>query len=246
MPRAQRALRHRRHSCSSRNRYRHEPSGRDLAASLLHCWRASPPASPLRLEGVMTHLFAADEADGRVTERPTCPHRARPGPSPEPPVSIPSGSTSGNSAALLAGSGAHHRGTCRASWDEGPPAPGPRALWSDAAFDPAFRSLQSLRSSPQRARASSPCSVGNRASSACGQFLPAPSSATTAPLSPPSPCGSRWSPRAMPTASTGELGNHFSLLVRGQRAPLGGPHQHGSGCSRCDRRFPASLPATKS
>jgi len=26
------------------------------------------PESPLRLEGVMTHLFAADEADGRVTE----------------------------------------------------------------------------------------------------------------------------------------------------------------------------------
>ncbi|MGO9316515.1 MAG: alanine racemase [Terracidiphilus sp.] len=26
------------------------------------------PGSPLRLEGVMTHLFAADEADGRVTE----------------------------------------------------------------------------------------------------------------------------------------------------------------------------------
>jgi alanine racemase len=26
------------------------------------------PSSPLRLEGVMTHLFAADEADGRVTE----------------------------------------------------------------------------------------------------------------------------------------------------------------------------------
>ena len=30
--------------------------------------------SPLRLEGVMTHLFAADEADGRVTETPACPH----------------------------------------------------------------------------------------------------------------------------------------------------------------------------
>ena len=26
------------------------------------------PASPLRLEGVMTHLFAADEADGRITQ----------------------------------------------------------------------------------------------------------------------------------------------------------------------------------
>src|ERR1019366_551342 len=27
------------------------------------------PGSPLRLEGVMTHLYAADESDGRVTER---------------------------------------------------------------------------------------------------------------------------------------------------------------------------------
>ena len=29
---------------------------------------ALSPGSPLRLEGVMTHLFAADEADGRVTD----------------------------------------------------------------------------------------------------------------------------------------------------------------------------------
>ena len=35
----------------------------DLPAALAHF----VPESPLRLEGVMTHLFAADEADGRVT-----------------------------------------------------------------------------------------------------------------------------------------------------------------------------------
>jgi alanine racemase len=31
---------------------------------LLRFWRGFGPGSPLRLEGVMTHLFAADEADG--------------------------------------------------------------------------------------------------------------------------------------------------------------------------------------
>ncbi len=36
----------------------------DLGAAFTHFG----PGSPLRLEGVMTHLFAADEADGRVTQ----------------------------------------------------------------------------------------------------------------------------------------------------------------------------------
>jgi alanine racemase len=36
-------------------------------AALAALFSRFAPASPLRLEGVMTHLFAADEADGRVT-----------------------------------------------------------------------------------------------------------------------------------------------------------------------------------
>jgi alanine racemase len=42
-----------------------ENLGQGGAGTLL---RRFTPESPLRLEGVMTHLFAADEADGRVTE----------------------------------------------------------------------------------------------------------------------------------------------------------------------------------
>jgi alanine racemase len=38
------------------------------AEGLLPALARFTPGSPLRLEGVMTHLFAADEADGRVTE----------------------------------------------------------------------------------------------------------------------------------------------------------------------------------
>jgi alanine racemase len=32
------------------------------------CFARFGPGSPLRLEGVMTHLFAADEADGQATQ----------------------------------------------------------------------------------------------------------------------------------------------------------------------------------
>ena len=40
----------------------------DDAAALLPLLERFGPASPLKLEGVMTHLFAADEPDGAVTE----------------------------------------------------------------------------------------------------------------------------------------------------------------------------------
>ena len=67
MLRAERALRIEPIAGSSGNRHRHEPSGSRCCQAGSAFWRVLPPASPLRLEGVMTHLFAADEADGRVT-----------------------------------------------------------------------------------------------------------------------------------------------------------------------------------
>ena len=50
----------------SRNRHRHEPPGRSLgrACAILPRFR---PHSPLRIEAVMTHLYASDESNGLAT-----------------------------------------------------------------------------------------------------------------------------------------------------------------------------------
>ena len=66
-------------------------------------WRASIPGSPLRLEGVMTHLFAADEADGMVTEAQLAQLDAGAERESRPRAVHPEWLNVGNSAALLAG-----------------------------------------------------------------------------------------------------------------------------------------------
>ena len=52
------------------------------------------PDSPLKLEGIMTHLYAADEADGSRHPDPSLPSSSRPWPASRPLASIPIGSAS--------------------------------------------------------------------------------------------------------------------------------------------------------
>jgi len=94
------------------------------------------PESPLRLEGVMTHLFAADEADGRVTE-------AQLGLLDEALGKVkaagldPEWLNVGASASLLAGEAAEDCRAGRSLRDEDDDASRSGALWCDSGFRPA-------------------------------------------------------------------------------------------------------------
>jgi len=156
------------------------------------------PGSPLRLEGVMTHLFAADEADGQVTEEQLArldATMARIGAAGH----LPEWLNVGNSAALVAGQAAAIADLANRHGMKAMIRPGFALYGLVPEFDPAFAPVEPATVSAARAV------VGYN-----GTFV------ATEPMQ-----------LALIAAGYADgldrrLGNHFSLLVRGQRAPLVG------------------------
>jgi alanine racemase len=142
------------------------------------------PGSPLRLEAAMTHLFAADEADGQITrEQLACLDGVL--------ARISAAGlfaewlNVGASAALLAGQAQPIAELAARHGMKALLRPGLALYGVVPEFDPPFDS------SPPRSPRLSPCWHGNPRSSAFAPCPPAPPSATTEPSSPPSPCASR-------------------------------------------------------
>lgn len=176
------------------------------------------PASPLRLEGVMTHLFAADEADGRITQsqlaqmdrvlRQVAAAGLR-----------PQWLNVGNSAALLAGQASAIGALAERHSMKALMRPGLALYGLVPQYDPAFEPPEppTLAAARQRLHPvlswkSTVVSVRSVPAAAVvgynGTFV------ATEPM-----C------LALVAAGYADgldrrLGNRFSLLVRGQRAPL--------------------------
>jgi alanine racemase len=178
------------------------------------------PGSPLRLEGVMTHLFAADEADGAVTGDQL--HRldealSRIGAAGQ----LPNWLNVGNTAALLAGQTATIAALAARHGMKALLRPGLALYGLVPEFDPKFESpepesLTAARAQLQPVLEWKTRVVGVRSISAGtvvgynGTFV-------------------ATEPMQLGLIAAGyadgldrRLGNRFSLLVRGQRAPLVG------------------------
>jgi alanine racemase len=178
------------------------------------------PASPLRLEGVMSHLFAADEADERVTAEQLALledalHRI------EAAGLYADWLHVGNSAALLAGQA---RPIAELATRHGMKAllrPGLALYGLVPRFDPGFQkeepaALAAARSALRPVLAWKSQVVGVRAVPAGAVVGYNGTFAATEPMR-----------LALVAAGYGDgldrrLGNRFSLLVRGRRAPLVG------------------------
>jgi alanine racemase len=177
-------------------------------------------ASPLRLEGVMTHLFAADEADGAVTETQLARLDAalgRIGAAGQ----LPDWLNVGNSAALLAGQTGAIAALAGRHGMKALLRPGLALYGLAPRFEPPFEpdepeTLVAARAGLKPVLSWKSAVVGVRAVAAGdvvgynGSFL------ATEPMR-----------LALVAAGYGDgldrrLGNRFSLLVRGQRAPLVG------------------------
>ncbi len=179
------------------------------------------PGSPLRLEGVMTHLFAADEADGQVTQ-------AQLATLDEAMSRISSAGlfaewlNVGNSAALLAG---HARTIADLAARHGMKAllrPGLALYGLVPRFEPDFSpepeplSLPAARAAFQPVLTWKASVVGVRSVPAGATVGYNATFVATEPMR-----------LALVSVGYGDgltrsLGNRFSLLVRGQRAPLVG------------------------
>jgi alanine racemase len=178
------------------------------------------PGSPLRLEGVMTHLFAADEADGAVTATQLVQLDVATG-HVEAAGLYPDWLNVGSSAALLAGQAeiiaaraAHHgmRAMLR---------PGLALYGLAPAYDPAFDPEEPATLAAARAQLKPVLSwktrvVGVRSIEPGAVVGYNGTFVATEPM--------RLALLAVGYADglDRRLGNHFSLLVRGQRAPLAG------------------------
>ncbi|HEX4286298.1 MAG TPA: alanine racemase [Terracidiphilus sp.] len=177
-------------------------------------------ASPLRLDGVMTHLFAADEADGVVTEEQLMRLESALGPVKGAGLQ-PAWLNVGNSAALLGGR-AEEIGALAAKFGlRAMIRPGLALYGLAPEFDPTFEkdepaSLRAARAQLRPVLAWKTKVVSVRAVAAGtvigynGTFV------ATEPMK-----------LALLAVGYGDgldrkLGNRFSLLVRGQRAPLVG------------------------
>lgn len=179
------------------------------------------PGSPLRLEAVMTHLFAADEADGHATQE----QLARLDES----LSRISGAglfaewlNVGASATLLAG---HARVVADLAARHGMKAmlrPGLALYGVVPRFDPAFDSNQEP-SSLAAARAALEPVLKWKASVATVRSVPAGATVGyNATFIATEPMRLALVSAGYGDGLTRSLGNRFSLLVRGQRAPLVG------------------------
>jgi len=178
------------------------------------------PGSALRLEAVMTHLFAADEADGRVTAAQLALLDETLG-------RISSAGlfaewlNVGNSAALLAGQSRTIADLAARHGMKAMLRPGLALYGLAPAFDPAFASAEP--ESLTRARSQLQPALGWKTQVVTVRDVPAGAVVgyngtfvATEPM--------RLALIAVGYADglTRSLGNRFSLLVRGQRAPLVG------------------------
>ena len=195
------------------------------------------PGSPLKLEGVMTHLFAADESDGRVTQR-NSPARHRPrqitaaglypsgSTSATPPPCLPAAQTIADLAARQGMKAMIRPGLALYGLDPEFDAGEPPAVAAARAH------LQPVLSWKTRVAASATIPAG-AVVGYNGTFV------ATEPM--------RLALLAAGYADglDRRLGNHFSLLVRGQRAPLVGRISMDQAVLDVTD-IPVSRPATKS
>jgi alanine racemase len=177
------------------------------------------PGSPLKLEGIMTHLFAADEADGRVTETQLArldEVLARVGAS----GLLPEWLNVGNSAALVAGQAQTIADLANRHGMRAMLRPGFALYGLTPAFDPGFESIPLSVTASQK------------------NLKPVLSWKTRVVSLRTVPAGAvvgyngtfvATEPMHLALIAAGyadgldrRLGNRFSLLVRGQRAPLAG------------------------
>lgn len=177
--------------------------------------------TPLRLEGVMTHLFAADEADGLVTDAQLAELEAALGQVASTGLK-PVWLNVGNSAALLAGEAVRISAMAQRYGMEAMLRPGLALYGVAPRFDPDF-SLENQ-----------PAGVG----AAISSLKPVMSWKTQVVCVRTVPAGAvvgyngtfvATEPMRLAQVAAGyadgldrKLGNHFSLLVRGERAPLVG------------------------
>ena len=129
----------------------------------------------------------------------------------------------GNSAALLAGQAADHCGIGRAPRNEGTDAARTRALWSGSAntipqFEPAEPPIARCSALP----ACSPCSVGNRRVVSVRSVPAGAVVGYNGTFVATEPMRLALVAAGYADGLDRRLGNRFSLLVRGQRAPLVG------------------------
>ena len=178
------------------------------------------PGSPLRLEGVMTHLFAADEADGRVTGEQLAMLDDALGRVKSAGLD-PEWLNVGNSAALVAGETARIAALAARYGMKAMLRPGLALYGLTPRFDPQFESPEPASLAAARARlqpvlAWKTSVVGVRSIPAGAVVGYNGGFVATEPMR-----------LAQLAAGYGDgldrrLGNRFSLLVRGTRAPLVG------------------------
>ena len=179
------------------------------------------PGSPLRLEGVMTHLFAADEADGRVTgEQLARLHQALR--KIEAFGLYPDWLNVGNSAALLSGQAGRIAALAGRHGMKAMLRPGLALYGVAPRFEPSFtpgtepEELAAARAGLQPVMSWKTDVVGVRAIPAGAVVGYNGAFVATEPM--------RLALLAAGYADglDRRLGNRFSLLVRGERAPLVG------------------------
>ena len=178
------------------------------------------PGSPLRLEGVMTHLFAADEADGTVTQAQLAKLDESLGRI-EAAGLYPDWLYVGNSAALLAGEAGRIAALAGRHGMRAMLRPGLALYGLVPRFDPPFAAGEPVGVAEARLRLKPVLSwkaavVGVRAVPAGAVVGYNGAFVATEPMR-----------LALVAAGYGDgldrrLGNRFSLLVRGERAPIAG------------------------
>jgi alanine racemase len=178
------------------------------------------PGSPLRLEGVMTHLFAADEADGTVTQAQLAKLDESLGRI-EAAGLYPDWLNVGNSAALLAGEAGRIAALAGRHGMRAMLRPGLALYGLVPRFDPPFAAGEPAGVAEARLRLKPVLSwktsvVGVRSVPAGAVVGYNGAFVATEPMR-----------LALVAAGYGDgldrrLGNRFSLLVRGERAPIAG------------------------
>ncbi len=179
------------------------------------------PASALRLEGVMTHLFAADEADGAVTEAQLVRLNQALGQIADAGLT-PDWLNVGNSAALLAGEAGRIAALAGRHGMKAMLRPGLALYGLAPQFDPGFApekvpdGLAAARAALQPVLSWKTAVVGVRTVPAGAVVGYNGTFVATEPM--------RLALAAVGYADglDRRLGNNFSLLVHGQRAPLVG------------------------
>jgi alanine racemase len=179
------------------------------------------PDSPLRLEGVMTHLFAADEADGAMTQLQL--QRLD-----EALDGISSAGlyaewlNVGASAALLAGQASAIAGIAASHGMKALIRPGLALYGLVPEFDPAFDPARQPSSLAAAAATLQPV-LEWKTQIACVRSVPAGATVGyNATFVASEPMRLALIPAGYADGLDRKLGNHFSVLVRGERAPLVG------------------------